>query len=67
MVRLDFIGTDYWGRHVFKDENGKLWKDVNCGSGAPDFYSASGNEFDGEPDMPLRHNYELVFAGEVSE
>lgn len=27
--KLNYIGDDSWGRQVYKDENGKLWKDTD--------------------------------------
>ena len=46
MKQLTFIGTDSWSRPVYKDENGKLWKDINLGEGKPHLHSASGNDFE---------------------
>ena len=60
MKRLKFIGVDYWSRPVYKDEKGKLWKDTNLGCGTPDLYSASSNDFEGEPDMPIKGEFEIV-------
>lgn len=53
-VSLTYIGMDSWNRPVYKDENGKLWKDTDPRSHVPaSLYSALGNSFDGEPDMPF--------------
>jgi hypothetical protein len=60
MKKLRCIGIDAWDRPVCQDETGRLWKDVNLGSGVPSFHSASGNDFDGEPDMPLEEAYEII-------
>ncbi len=57
MKILNFIGVDSWGRPVYKDESGRLWKDVNLGRGVAALHSASGNEFEGEPDMPFRYAF----------
>ncbi len=57
MKILNFIGVDSWGRPVYKDESGRLWKDVNLGRGVPSLHSSSSNDFEGEPDMPLRDAY----------
>ncbi len=54
-IELTFIGTDGWDRPVYRDPDGRLWKDVTLGSSTPSLYSASGNDFDGEPDMPCRY------------
>lgn len=50
---LTFIGVDSWGRPVYRDINGQLWKDIDCGCGKPELYSAWNNDFDGEPYMPI--------------
>ncbi len=54
-VELTFIGIDGWDRPVFRDPNGKLWKDVTLGSSTPSLCSAYNNDFDGEPDMPCHY------------
>lgn len=54
---MKFIGVDGWGRPVYRDPKGMLWKDINLGDGAPDLCSACNNEFDGEPDMPISYTY----------
>lgn len=64
MKKLHFIGIDSWDRPVYQDESGRLWKDVNLGSGVLSLHSASGNDFDGEPDMPMKDEYEIT-KGEV--
>ena len=60
MIKLRFIGVDGWDRPVYRDESGRLWKDVNLGDGDPYLHSSSDNEFDGEPDMPIRVEFEIV-------
>ena len=60
MKQLHFIGIDSWDRPVYKDESGKLWKDVNLGNGKPNFHSAVNNEFDDEPDMPIKEKYKII-------
>lgn len=54
---LTLIGVDGWDRPVYKDTNGRLWKDVTLGSDTPEFYSACDNDFEGEPDMPISMFY----------
>lgn len=54
---LKFLGYDEWSRPVFKDPMGRLWKDTNCDMGEPELHSVCGNEFDGEPDMPITDYY----------
>lgn len=60
MRKLQFIGVDCWSRPVYKDERGKLWKDTNLGRGIPNFCSVVNDEFEGEPDMPIEGEYEIV-------
>ena len=60
MIKLRLVGIDYWDRPVYQDESGKLWKDVNLGSGAPYLHGASSNDFDGEPDMPIEDEFEII-------
>ncbi|MBG9732273.1 hypothetical protein ABD87_22880 [Lysinibacillus sphaericus] len=50
-LTLNFIGVDDWSRPVFKDDNGKIFKDLNCGEGKIDLCTAY--SFDGEPDTPI--------------
>lgn len=53
---LTFKGMDSFDRPVYIDEAGKLWKDVdplsNC---KPNLCTAYNNEFDGEPDTPMKY------------
>ena len=63
MTKLHFIGVDGWGRPVYQDESGKLWKDVNLGDGEPYLHSSCDNEFEGEPDMPISVEFEIVKPG----
>lgn len=60
MKKLRFIGVDDWSRPVYRDESGRLWKDVNCGCGEPSLYSASSNDFEGEPEMPMKDEFEII-------
>lgn len=64
MKKLHCVGIDSWDRPVYQDESGQLWKDVNLGSGEPSLHSASNNEFDGEPDMPIRCAFEIIQGGQ---
>lgn len=53
-MKLIYIGMDSWNRPVYKDENGRLWKDVDPRSNRePDLCTSCNNEFDGEPDTPM--------------
>lgn len=60
MKELSFIGIDSWDRPVYQDESGQLWKDVNLGCGKPYLHSASNNDFDGEPDMPIKVEFKII-------
>ena len=76
-MKLIYLGEDDWSRPVYKDENEKLWKDVemnstklNKGEKVDKFAlcTVTNNELDGEPDTPMvyikRYNdveIELVF------
>lgn len=60
MRKLHLVGIDSWSRPVYKDESGKLWKDANLGCGVLDLHSASSNDFEGEPDMPIEGEYEIT-------
>ena len=60
MIKLRLIGIDYWSRPVYQDESGRLWKDVNLGDGEPTLHRAVNDDFDGEPDMPIKGEYEIV-------
>ena len=52
-----FAGVDSWGREVFKDETGKLWKYTEPGEAPKErherLYSSTGNALDGEPCWPM--------------
>ncbi|MCL1884454.1 MAG: hypothetical protein FWF81_11995 [Defluviitaleaceae bacterium] len=65
MRKLTFIGVDDWSRPVYRDEQGKLWKDVNLGNGTPYLHRAVGDDFEGEPDYPISGEYEIVKKMEV--
>lgn len=61
ILELNYIGTDDWGRPVYKDQHEKLWKDIDLGdSEAPSLCSVSGNSFDGEPDCSIKKEFVIV-------
>lgn len=65
---MEFIGVDDWDCPVYKCiENGYLWKDINLGKGIPSLYSSSNNEFDGEPDSPIKDEITVVFKTKYEE
>ncbi|WP_423741129.1 hypothetical protein ACKXF7_09330 [Faecalibacterium sp. 7] len=54
---LSFIGTDDFGREVFVDELGTIWKYAEPGAMPKErhdkLYTASSNGRDGEPGLPM--------------
>lgn len=63
VLRLTHKGRDGWGRPVYEDENGKLWKDVEPRENKPaKLCSVLNNEFEGEPDTPMEatRKYDVV-------
>lgn len=61
---LKYKGKDSWGRYVYEDQNGKLWKHINCLSTREKcierqdtLYSSYNNEYDGEPDCHMNPIY----------
>ena len=70
-LHLKYIGRDDWGRYVYEDENGKLWKNTDCCSprecceergDTPN--SAAGNKFDGEPDCFMAAHIKVEYLPE---
>ena len=48
---LTYIGMDSWDRPVYREADGKLWKDVSpVKHMKPDLCTSVDNEYDGEPD-----------------
>ena len=55
---LEYTGMDDFSCPVYKDQFGKLWKDIDLGKGAkPNLYSLSFNHIDGEPSHPIQQEY----------
>lgn len=68
ILELDYIGEDFWSRPVYKDQFGKLWKDVELGQGTqPSLHASTGNEFDGEPDFPIEKEFIVRSAPKIDE
>ena len=62
---LTFIGRDRWRYPVYEDEEGHLWKDIDCREGYEDvLYDVEGGEIEGDPDMPMDRNIECIFVPE---
>ncbi|NRD80856.1 hypothetical protein HPT25_26365 [Bacillus sp. BRMEA1] len=58
---MELLGEDYWSRPVYKCiETGNLYKDITLGSERPELYSC-GNDFEGEPDFPIKSELEIHF------
>ena len=60
ILTLKFIGIDSWDRPVYRDQSNRLWKDVTLGSTKPQLYSALDDNFDGEPDLPIRKEFLIL-------
>lgn len=55
-IHLWYIGRDSHSRPVYRDEQGKLWKDVNPRADcSAKLCSVLDNAFDGEPDTPMEY------------
>jgi len=69
---LNYLGDDFLGIPTYKDENGKLFKDVNCDNGILDICTVSGNFEDGDPNTPISQikkyqNLEIEIIGREEE
>lgn len=67
-LHLKYIGRDSWSRYVYEDENGQIWKHLDCCSSqevcqerGDTLYSSCGNTFNGEPDCPMRADIECIY------
>ena len=49
VLKLREIGVDDWERPIYKDEKGRIYKDINLGKGKLDLYSVINNSLLGEP------------------
>lgn len=59
ILKVKFIGIDNWDRPVYKDKNGKVYKDTNLGKGEIALCTSSNNSFYGEPDRLLKENIKV--------
>jgi hypothetical protein len=65
---MEFQGLDDWDIPVYKClENNKLWKDISHLKDGSELYSSSNNEFDGEPDCPIKKDLQVVFKTKYKE
>lgn len=67
-LHLKYLGRDSWGRYVYEDEHGKLWKNVDCISPrecceqrGDTLLSSVYNAFDGEPNNYMADDIEVVY------
>ena len=67
-LHLQYLGEDSWGRFVYKDEHGKLWKQTDCGTPREvceerkyPLYSSAGNKYEGEPDCHMAEHIGVIF------
>lgn len=68
VLTMEYLGEDFWSRPVYRDQFGKLWKDIELGQGSqPSLHSSVGNEFEGEPDFPIRKEFIIRSAPQVDE
>ncbi|WP_209010595.1 LPD11 domain-containing protein [Anaerovorax sp. IOR16] len=57
-MKLEYIGKDDWGKHTYKDENGRYWKDETPHQEAClSLYSVIPNTYDGELAYPISQIY----------
>lgn len=57
-LTMEYIGEDYLSAPVYRDQFGRLWKDVSLGDfEEPCLYSVSGNDPDGDPDKPIDREF----------
>ena len=65
---MEFIGLDDWSRPVYKcKENDILWKDIDLGRYDKANLYSCGNDFNGEPDCPIREDLEIYFIETVEK
>jgi len=61
VLKLEFIDIDDWARPVYKDQYGKLWKDIELGNmEIPTLCSVVDNYFDGEPNNPIKQEFFIL-------
>ncbi|MBQ2835476.1 MAG: hypothetical protein IJE68_01390 [Clostridia bacterium] len=67
VLKVKIIGIDNWDRPVYQDEKGKLYKDVNLGTGCLSLCTATNNQFYGEPDIPIADNIKVEVVKNFSK
>ena len=58
---LTFITKDYFGRPVYKDDDGKIYVDTDPRCSYPSIHRKSSNDIDGEPEWSIDTDTEVVF------
>lgn len=57
ILELIYVGIDSWGRLVYEDENGRLWKYTEPGEMPQErhdmLYTSTNNALYGEPCLPM--------------
>lgn len=62
---LTYIGRDQWNYPVYEDQNGKLWKDIDCREGYEGrLCYVEDNKFENEVDGYMSPDIECVFVPE---
>ena len=60
-VKIKFVGLDRFDREVFITEKGSYVVDVNMNRSNMYLHAKANNEFEGEPDYPLKTDrFEIV-------
>lgn len=67
LLVLKYIGIDSWSRPVYQDQFNHLWKDIDLGYfSKPSLCSVCPNDFDGEPDSPIKQDFKIEPIQELS-
>lgn len=68
---LLLVGTDYFGREVLIDKLGTVWKYTEPGTMPRErhdkVYTASGNDLDGEPSLPMSDEFDYRIIDDLQE
>lgn len=67
VLKVKIVGIDNWDRPVYQDEKGKLYKDVNLGTGCLSLCTATNNQFYGEPDTQIEDNIKIEVVKNFSK
>ena len=66
-IKIRKIGVDSWERPVYKDEKGRIYKDINLGIGKIDLYSVINNSIYGEPFTKITGVFKIIPKREIYE